>query len=151
MKCNRIMDEYLELEDNSRIPVRIKIHLFLCSKCRAEAFAMRETMDILKINSPFETGSMSERIMTEINSLPNPYFKEVSLWHWLITGVVICSSIVLLNYSTPFIWLKEQYGRSMEIPLNIVWGFIICLYVGSFVGTHLDALKKSVEVRFKFK
>jgi hypothetical protein len=145
------MEKYLELEENVRIPVKLKIHLFLCSKCRAEVFAMKETMDILKINSPFQTPSMAEQIMKEINLSSNPYFREVSLWQWLITGAVIFSAIILVNYSTPFIWLKEQYGRSFEIPLNIVWGFIICLYVGSFVGTHLDSIKKNVEVRFKFK
>jgi predicted anti-sigma-YlaC factor YlaD len=151
MKCNRVMEEYLELEESSRIPIKIKIHLFFCSKCRAEAFAMREAMDILKTNSPFATRSMSEEIMKEIELTANPYYREVSLWQWVVTGVVIFSAIILVNYSDPFIWLKEQYGRSMEIPLNIVWGFIICLYVGSFVGTHLDSIKETVEVKFKFK
>ena len=35
-KCDRIMDSFLELDKNQKIPFRITWHLLTCKKCRTQ-------------------------------------------------------------------------------------------------------------------
>lgn len=143
MKCNRIVDKYLEQEDIRIVPLRARIHSWRCSRCRKEIAQLRKEIIKLRTKAPFEMKrNMSDNIMYRIGLTIIHEENRVSITKWLSVGLVIFASIVLVSYSDYAIWLKVYFGRSFDIQMSVVMGFAISAYVLLFIGSNMEQLKK---------
>ena len=147
MKCNNAIQSYFESEESGYIPLFVRWHMIFCRTCKNEIRAMQNIFKNARIPSIIEIPEdMSSRIMNRIADSNLIHEKNISFSKWLLTGVVIFSSLFLISYSDSFTWLKQYFGSGLEIPLNIVLGFVITIYAASFIGAHIDEAKKFVEI-----
>jgi hypothetical protein len=143
MKCEKIIASFLN-QDDSRYPVFfIRLHIAFCSRCRNEIKALQNAFIRATTASPFSMPlDLSDPIMRRIFKSDVIYEKNISSAKWLFSGVIIFASIFMLSYSESFIWLREYFGRGLEIPLHIVLGLVITFYAALYIGTHIDDMKK---------
>jgi hypothetical protein len=142
MKCNRIVERFLELEDNLSIPFSMHLHILFCRECRSEIFALRDIFKSFRNTAPFEmTGDVSDFVMYRIKESEVNNGNHISSFRWLMVGSVILASIFLIPFSHSLLWLKFHFGRDLLIPLNIVMGLVISIYSVFIIGAHIDELK----------
>jgi hypothetical protein len=146
MKCDKAIQNFLEQEDCLYIPFRVRWHALLCSECREEIQSLKKIFTKAQNSYCFPMPEdLSGIIMEKITESNIIYEGKVSSSKWLLTGVIIFVSIFLISYSDSFIWLRQYFGSDLEIPLNLVLGMVITLYAASFIGSHLDDVKKIID------
>lgn len=152
MKCEKAVTKYLENDDKYRIPFFVKIHLFFCPRCSDEVSKLMAAMDLLESDSVWKTERNITGYVMDRISLQNAYSgKRMSGARWMIIGAVIVSSILLINFSNSFIWLREQYGSGFVIPLSIVLGLSITAYMMVLTLSNYDYLEKYLHYIYKGK
>jgi len=143
MNCDKIIEKFMKLDNQTGIPLSIKIHILFCSKCRNEIFSLREAFNTVKGFMPFEIKKdLSNDIMDIINKLEIDYEYNISNIKWLTPGIIILLSIFLIPFNNYLGWLRMHFGGNIEIPLAIVMGLIISVYAAIFTGTHMEGMKK---------
>lgn len=147
MKCNVAIESYLDSEDSCYIPFFVRLHMVFCRSCRKEIHTMRDVFQNAQFQPMREISrDMTEIIMNKITDSNEIYEKGISFYRWLFAGLVIFASIFLISYSNSFVWLKQHFGSGLEIPVNVVLGFVITFYAASFIGTHIDEAKKFIKI-----
>ncbi|MBN2401617.1 MAG: hypothetical protein JXN64_04385 [Spirochaetes bacterium] len=146
MKCEKVINDFLN-QDDSRYPAfLIRLHIAFCSRCRKEVSILQKIFVYARTSSSFKMpDDLSNPIMRRIFKSDVIYEKNISSSKWLLSGIVIFLSIFLVSYSDSFIWLRSHFGSLLEIPLYIVMGFIITLYAAMYIGTHIDDMRKFVK------
>ena len=143
MKCNSTIRSFLELDNYMELPFSIRLHMVFCKKCRNEIYSLQNTFFNLRESQPFDMlDDLSSIVMNTIYAGPVFYSKNVSSTKWLSVGMLIFLSMVGLTFSNSFASLKDYFGIYFEIPLNIVMGLAITIYVGFFIGSHLEETRK---------
>jgi hypothetical protein len=152
MKCEKIIINYLEQEDCRYPSLMARFHMILCSSCREEIHKLRDNFIDARMSSPYTmpvnlVDSIMRKIYNSGHVSENDIIAEenISPSKWFYSGVILFASIILLSYSDSLTWLKGYFGSALEIPLNIVLGLIITVYAASYIGTHLDGVKKFAE------
>ncbi len=150
MKCDNVLERFMELDDYLDIPFMLRFHLFHCKKCREEVAAMIAAMDLLSTESPYAApAGLQLIIMNRILGESLSHVGKVSGTKWAAVGTVIFSSILLINFSDSFIWLQEQFGSQYTLPLSIVMGLVITAYLSIVVGCNYEAMKKYYQDHFQ--
>ena len=76
-KCSQMMEKYLELDKNTRLPVSVTTHLLFCKECRSKILllskAQKLTSQILKISSPVTDQS----IINVLDALPEDKIQKI--------------------------------------------------------------------------
>ena len=109
MKCEKVMNNFMNSDNGDRVPFAVRIHILHCKKCREEIFALKKNFASLKNENAYAVPfDLSDIVMHRIEFLEINYEHNVSSAKWLIAGVVIFSSIILLSYSDWAIWLSEH-------------------------------------------
>mgnify|MGYP006282294063 CR=1 FL=1 len=142
MKCEEMMDRYCQLDVDERLPLRYRVHMLFCSRCRHEVQYMEEKLVRFEGDFPFSMqNDASDTVMQLVRMSPVQYRKEVSSFKWLASGFVIFASIMLLPFSKSLSWLNDYFGGQLLFPLHVVMGILISVYAVLYVGTHLEELK----------
>lgn len=142
MNCEKFTRSYLELENSKALPMALRLHLLLCKDCGREFTYLQNSFEEIKGLSKITLKKdFTDKVMLNIKLRGVTYTNTVSTTNWIGAGVILLSSIFLLQYSDSFIWLKEHFGVDLELPLSIVLGLSISAYAVAFIGTHYDELK----------
>ena len=76
-KCSQMMEKYLELDKNTRLPVSVTTHLLFCKECRSKILllskAQKLSSQILKISSPVTDQS----IINVLEALPEDKIQKI--------------------------------------------------------------------------
>ena len=152
MKCDKTITKYLELDDYSIIPLSVRFHLLFCTKCSEEVAMLNSALNEIRVFNPFPMKrDMTYQIMSKINPPGLAYERKISTFNWVSAGLVILASIFLVSYSESLSWLKGQFGKNLEVPLNIVLGITISAYLIAFIGSHVEEFKKNIAIFNIFK
>jgi len=152
MKCNRAVEEYIKVENFSRMPFILKVHLIFCVECRKEILRLKKMFAMLGNDSLYRAPyDISPSVMDIIRRDRVFYGRTVSGFKWVTIGTIIFSSIVLLNFSDSFLWLKNEFGSGYTIPLSIVMGFVITAYSAIVIGCNYEYIKKYIDLHSKWK
>ena len=150
MIYERIMKKYLEIDNNNDLPLSVRIYMLIYPSFRKEVNNMSKQLEIFKQDSPFKSRfDITGDIMIRIREIELDYDYSISSIKWLIGGSVIFASILLIPFSNSLTWLKTQFGSAIEVPIGLVLGAVITLYSCLYIGTHLEDLKKNMELRLK--
>lgn len=152
MKCNKAVEDYLKLEDPSQVPFNLKLHILFCGECRREIYRLRKYFVFLSNDSLYKSPyDISSSVMDIIRRERVYIEKTVSGLKWFGIGSVIFLSILLLNFSESFLWLKNEFGSDLTIPLSIVMGFVFTAYAAVVVGCNYEYIKKYIDIHSKWK
>ena len=137
---------------NTESPSFVKMHMLFCPKCSYEIYRLMAAMNLLENESIWKTERNITGFVMDRISLQNVYSgRRVSGVKWMIIGAVIVSSVLLINFSNSFIWLREQYGSDFVIPLSIVLGLGITAYMMVLTLSNYDYLEKYLHYIYKGK
>jgi predicted anti-sigma-YlaC factor YlaD len=152
MKCSKAVEDYLKLENNSHTPFILKLHLMFCRECRNEVIRLKKILNMLKADSvytsPYDIGVS---VMDIIRKESIYAAKTISGFKWVAIGLIIFFSILLINFSDSFLWLKNEFGSDYTIPMSIVMGFIFSAYSAVLIGCNYESIKKYLELHYKWK
>lgn len=150
MRCNKFIENFLELDNYTAIPLSFKIHIFFCTRCRKEILFLTEQFKSLLATSSFDMKKdISEAVMLKIKELEINFEQNISNFKWITAGSIIWASIFLMSFSDSIAWLQSQFGAYLEIPLRIVMGLVVSFYAALYIGTHLDQIKKALNYNQK--
>ncbi|MBN1533633.1 MAG: hypothetical protein JXA20_13270 [Spirochaetes bacterium] len=150
MKCDDAILRFMELDNRETLPLRVRFHMLRCRHCRQEIRSLRRILDEQLGASPFMLErDLSAPLQSYLRQSEVSYHREISYVKWLSVGVVILSGRILVTFSDTLAWLQDRFGSSLDIPLNIVLGLALSIYALCFIGTHIDELKKTIDLYFK--
>lgn len=148
MKCDRIMDKFDSLDNRKYLPLTIKIHFLFCPECRSNAKKMDTMLNSLHGEYLYEIkDSLARNIMQLLILSGNRYAEKAGYKKWIAAGVVIVAGRFAFSYSESLTWLTDYFGQSLALPLNIVMGLVITVYAAAFIFSHLEDLKRRIDIR----
>lgn len=142
-KCAKVMDDFLLLDKNQKLPFRITWHLLTCKKCRTQVrlctLAEKASSKPLNASLPLDNDTLVA-IMAQIDSKYErkvEKIKHVSLRHWIIIGLIML--VAMLFYGIQTVSLNSTV---LVIPFYLCFAGIVCVYCALFVGSNLDFFVK---------
>ncbi|MBQ9205242.1 MAG: hypothetical protein IJ158_00835 [Treponema sp.] len=129
--CEKMMENFLSLDKNERIPLKVTLHLLACKKCRSEVHAL--TLAEKYAAEPLRAKSFRE-------TLENMSVKPVSMTKWIIWGVVMIFLMVTFG-----LILNRLDRASFAIIFNVIFGVLITVYCALFVATNMDFFVKKID------
>ena len=143
MNCERIQKKFLEMDNGSRVPVPVMIHTLFCSRCRRIISVLSGRFASLRSEAPFDMDrDLCEQIMLDVFSSNVQYDNHVSGLQWGVAGAIILVSMFLIPFSNSFGWLRNYFGRGLEIPVSIVLGLTLSIFALTGIFSNLEELKK---------
>lgn len=148
-KCENIINRYLQLDKDERLPLDITIHLLLCKSCRnkvrmltmAEKQLSKYTNKTVKL-----TDSSIQAVIKEV--APETYEKlsknPISLFNWIIGGIITISFLVI-----SVIYASEYNNTSLTIGYAFVSAVAIVTYCSAFVMSNIDFFIKKISIGTK--
>ncbi|MBN2080531.1 MAG: hypothetical protein JW838_16295 [Spirochaetes bacterium] len=146
MNCKEIQRLFLEMDNDSRIPLAVHLHTFFCPRCRRDIALLGARFDSLREEAPYPMDrDLCERVMAEVFNSDISYEHEVSPTQWGVVGFIILMSLFLIPFSDSFGWLRGHFGRGLELPVSIVLGLAMTIFALAGVFSHMEGLKKIME------
>ena len=143
MNCERIQKKFLEMDNGSRVPVPVMIHMLFCSRCRRIISVLSGRFASLRSEAPFDMDrDLCEQIMLDVFRSDVQYEHNVSGLQWGVVGAIILVSMFLIPFSNSFGWLRHYFGRGLEIPVSIVLGLAMSIYALTGIFSNMEHLKK---------
>jgi len=136
MTCERFVAA-LDALDNEPLPEDLEAHARTCQSCAREAAALRAALGLYRLADVAGSADLVPKVMALLPFVPAPR-RVVAMRDWLVAGLVILGSIVLVPLLADFKALKAVYGAAFTLPVSLALGLIITLYAGLFVMSHLD-------------
>ena len=150
MSYEKMMKRFLGMDNDTHMPVPVRVYMVLSKKFRDEVNQIQSALAVLRDEEAYDlTHDLSEEIIEKIKRLDILYEHSISSARWLIAGVIIWLSIMLITFSKSFEELTTHFGAHLLIPVNIVLGLGISIYAVSYIATHIDELKKLTNFPFK--
>lgn len=141
MKCEKYINYYLKYGTGKSIPFPVRLHLKYCKRCAKEVAGLQKTFAFNENNLPYAMQKdLSASIMRTIQVLPHYSGQKVSGLKWVTTGLFMVGSIFLIPFSDSLQWMRGNFGESFDIPLTIVLGCVISVYITLFAASHFEAL-----------
>ncbi len=151
MKCEEVMQRIMETDNDRKLSGRLLAHINGCDSCREEYRRLTEAELLLSSsNSPYRpelTDAVMQRIAEEEPAAFSYSDGPMPVRNWLIAGIILLSSFVLVTFSDSFIWLRQVMGGLVEIPLSLILGIAASLFWMMFIGTHLDSVARFLGMR----
>ncbi|MBP5283848.1 MAG: hypothetical protein J6Y93_04205 [Treponema sp.] len=145
-KCQKVMDSFLELDKNERMPLSMTMHMLVCKNCRRQVHYLTEAERIaarpLKVTSPLSDDEL-KGIMKEVSpEWSDKFFKKnpVSMFRWILGGILMV--LFLSCFGIFSSWIQSE---SLLISYYVVFAAIIVSYCAVFVGSNLDFFVKKIE------
>ena len=103
MKCEKIIDRFLNQDDSRFASFLVRVHIAFCLKCRNEIKALQKIFVKARTTAPFVTPyDMSDSVMRRILASETVHENNISTAKWFFPGAVIFASIFLVSYSDSF-------------------------------------------------
>lgn len=143
-KCNKIIERYLQLDKNQRLPLSITLHILSCKSCknkiRMMSLAEESIKEPISITVPITDNSI-EQIMQKIS--PESYNKitknPISMTNWIISGII---TILLLCGSV--IFASKFNSSTLTFIYTLISGTAIITYCCAFVISNIDFFIKKI-------
>lgn len=143
--CTQIMNQFLELDKNQRIPLKLTLHLLLCKKCRTQVRMLTKAEKIasepLKVQVPLTDNSI-EAVLRQIN--PQYDYEEskspISLGRWIVSGAAMVCLMLLFGILT-----RGSSSQALLISFYLLFAGVVTAYCAFFVGCNMDFFVKKIE------
>jgi hypothetical protein len=149
MNCETIMERFLELDKNERLPFYMTMHLLLCRDCRtavrmltqAEKQAAQPLAEYVTIDDAF-----MQAIMAKISPITQETAAPVSMRRWVVSGLTM---IAALFFFPVFSHMRLPDTEILTLSFYLLFGCAVAVYCVIFVGGNLDFFIKQIELAKK--
>ena len=143
MKCEKIVQKFMSLDNSEPTPFSVRFHVFWCRRCRREIFGLKKTFESVKGGAPFKApAELCGIVMSRIELLEIDYARNVSNIKWFLAGAVIFASIFSISFSDWTDWVISHGNPIFGLAIYIVMGLCLTIYSVSYIATHLSVLRR---------
>lgn len=140
--CDDYLNDYLLLDKNQKIPLKLSMHFLLCKDCRKIIRSLSRAEKIaaepLKIKSPVNSQEITQ-IVQQIDPDYNPKKSKVSFTTWVFAGIILITSMILANILT-----KSISTSFLSFVTAISFVLLFCLYFFAFVQANMEFFVKKI-------
>ncbi|AEE15967.1 hypothetical protein [Treponema brennaborense] len=143
--CEQIMDDFLALDKNERMPLHVTVHLLRCKKCRTAvrlcSCAEKSAARPLK-TAESAAGAAVVALMKKID----PSYKgeepvaPISLKRWVVSGIAMIVAMLMFRL-TP----AAMSSETLVVSFYLLFALVVTAYCAIFVGSNLDFFVKKIE------
>ena len=136
MTCERFLEQ-LDGLDNQRLPIDMVVHARTCPDCERELETLGKALSCYRLPDATPMVDLVPRVSALLPYVPAPR-RSVSMRDWLLVGLLIVISMVMVPMLGDFRALRAVYGTGFTLPVFLTYGVAITLYAGLFIMSHLD-------------
>ena len=143
---NEIMDEFLKLDKNERIPLSLTLRLLCSKKCRTEVRLLTKAEKLASEPLSVQTPVTDESISAVLKKI-NPQLAESSvaknpfpLSRWIAAGLTMTFLMVFFGVLT-----RTNSGQIVVLPFYFLFAAVFTIYCAFFVGCNMDFFVKKIE------
>lgn len=143
--CDQIMERFLELDKNERLPLQVTMHIIACKKCRTEVrlftLAERVCAEPLKIPAA-DNDTIINMLMRKIDPeyVSNGRIAHISMRRWIVSGIAMIIAMCM------FLFLHSSIAsNALDIAFCILFTCVVSAYCAIFVGSNMDFFVKKIE------
>jgi hypothetical protein len=137
MKCEVFEERYDRSEEGAKLSPALALHLARCPRCSARVELRRRALELYRLPGP--EPDMASRVLAALPFLPRPH-RTVSLRDWILSGLALSASVVLVPAQKVFSLVIEEYGNRWMLPFVLVFGLAVSVFGALFIATHMDEL-----------
>lgn len=142
--CEQIMDAYLALDKNERIPFTLTLHLLTCKHCRTQVRLLTRAQKIaarpLAVQTPLSDAGI-QRIMQAVDpTWTETKAKPVSLTNWIFGGILMI--VFMLVFGA---FRNSLESDALTLAFYLFFACAVTAYCVLFVGTNLDFFIKKIQ------
>lgn len=142
--CEEIMNSYLLLDKDEKVPLKIFLHLFFCRKCRQQikmlSYAEKQIAAPLNIQTPITDDSI-KNVMLKI--APEVYEKmiqkPISISGWIAGGIVMIELLFFSIFIT-----KNMHNESISLVYGLLIAALVTGYCALFICSHVDIFVEKI-------
>jgi len=139
MNCEVFEERYDCVPEGESLSPSLTLHLARCPRCAARVEMRRRAVELYRMPQPGEEQDIVDRVMAALPFLPRPH-REMPLRNWVVAGLVLASSVVLVPAQGVFSGVIDVYGSQWMLPFVLVFGFSVAIFGALFIKTHMDEL-----------
>lgn len=143
---NEIMDEFLKLDKNERIPLTLSLRLLCSRKCRTEVRLLTKAEKLAEKPISLQMTVTDESIAAVIKQI-NPKLAEspemknpFPLSRWVIAGVIMMFLMIVFGVLT-----RASSDQLVVVPFYFLFAIVVTTYCSFFVGCNMDFFVKKIE------
>ena len=143
---NEIMNEFLMLDKNERIPLSLTIKLLFNRKCRNEVRLLTKAEKLAKKPLSVQMPVTDKTIHAVLNQI-NPEFAEKAeiknpfpLSRWITAGIAMTAMMIFLGIMT-----RTSSDQLLVLPFYVLFATVFTTYCAFFVGCNMDFFVKKIE------
>lgn len=156
MNCHKAFEQYLLLDKVERVPLGVTVHLLFCPVCRtsvrkltlaeqvlAAPLALQSVLPDIVVVDPVVAAALLQ-IRASGLAWPDSDVNDqhVSLFRWIISGVVLAAGFAIIPFSAIGSWSGLVFGPSFIVPLYLLCGIAVTGWCGIFIGSNIDFFVK---------
>lgn len=140
MTCKRFLEQ-LDGLDNRCLPLDMVVHARTCPDCARQLDILGRAIAVYRMPDELVAVDMVPRVSALLPYVPAPR-RVVSMRDWLLVGLLITISMVMVPLLGDFRALRAAYGPGFALPVFLTYGVAITLYAGLFIMSHLDEFSR---------
>ena len=137
MNCEAFEERYDRAETGAKLSPSLALHLARCPGCSARVEFRRRALELYRLPGP--DPDIASRVLAALPFLPRPH-RSVSLRDWILSGLILSASVVLVPAQGVFARVIEVYGNRWTVPFALVFGLSVSVFGSIFILTHMDEL-----------
>ncbi len=141
--CEEVMDTYLALDKNERIPLAVTLHLLTCKTCRTQVRLLTRAEGIaarpLAVATPLTDSSITDLMQKIIPSWSAEKAKPVSMHGWIFGGILMVLFMLAFGFFHGAI-----HSETLLLSFYLVFALAVTAYCAIFVAANLDFFVKKI-------
>lgn len=143
--CDSIMNNYLELDSNSHLPINITMHFLTCKKCRTQVRALTKADRLCKEQMSIPVPLTDDTLISIMNKIDPSFAKlnasatsPISMKKWIIAGILMIVGMLFFGIS--------DYATNLQLSIAfyLVFAGAVTAYCGLFIGCNMDFFIKKL-------
>jgi hypothetical protein len=147
--CNAIMERFMELDKNEKLPFYMTLHLLFCRDCRtsvrmltlAERQAAQPLAEYVTVDDAF-----MQAIMAKVSPLTQESAAPVTMRRWVVSGLIMIAALFCFPI---FSDMRLPDTEILTLSFYLLFGCAVAVYCVIFVGGNLDFFIKQIELAKK--
>ncbi len=145
-KCDSMMELYFSLDNHSRLPLRLSMHLLTCKKCRSEVRSMTLADKACKhpLSDPDAIGLKSSilKVMQKID----PEFEKkqqrnpITFAIWIISFIAFIICVLCLSIFKP-----HAMSRNLALIFYSLVGLAVVIFCIFFIYSNMGFFIKKID------
>lgn len=149
MKCKELLNQYLSLDNQVNLPILLRLHVFFCHTCREEVEQMEGLLDRMKhYTDGYPAPNMTDKILSlvQVIELEPEGRKTTPIRYWLTAGALMVLATIVIQFAKPSVRINILSSGIIELPLNIICCAGLTIFIGVFIGSHLEEVSKFFKI-----